>query len=166
MITTPLDEIRETYDVVVVGSGAAGLVAAVRAAEAGLTVLVLEKADRLGGTSAVGGGVMWSPCNHLMEREGFRDSAEDARNYLRAAADGRMSQEEIDWYVGTAPSAVRFLDERTRVRFNRWRVRITTPSGPGRPPAGGDWTTSPSTPVRSRNSRMCCESRPTFRLSV
>ncbi|MBE9373680.1 FAD-dependent oxidoreductase [Saccharopolyspora sp. HNM0983] len=99
----------ESYDVVVVGSGAAGLTAAVTAAAGGSSVLVLEKASRLGGTSAVGGGVIWAPGNHLMAEAGFADRAEDARSYLAAGSGGRMSAAEIDRYVRTAPDAVRFL---------------------------------------------------------
>ncbi|MFZ3561342.1 FAD-dependent oxidoreductase [Streptomyces sp. BH055] len=117
MITTPLAGLRERYDVVVIGSGAAGLVAAVRAADAGLSVLVLEKAERLGGTTAVGGGVMWAPCNHLMRKAGYPDSEEAASRYLRAATEGRMTDSEIDWYVTTSAAAVRYLDERTEVRL-------------------------------------------------
>ncbi|MEQ3553336.1 FAD-dependent oxidoreductase [Pseudonocardia nematodicida] len=105
LVTRP----RERYDVVVAGSGAAGLTTAVAAASAGLSVLVVEKAERLGGTSAVGGGVIWAPGNHLMADAGFTDSADDARAYLAAGSDGRMSGAEIDGYVRAAPEAVRFL---------------------------------------------------------
>ncbi|MBV1916590.1 MAG: FAD-dependent oxidoreductase, partial [Sphingomonadaceae bacterium] len=55
----------ETYDVVVVGSGAAGAMAAMRAADRGLSVLIVEKERKFGGTSATSGGVMWIPNNKL-----------------------------------------------------------------------------------------------------
>lgn len=114
-VPTPLELLAAEYDVVVVGSGAAGLVAAVRAAEAGLSVLVTEKAALLGGTTAAGGGVMWAPNNHLARKAGFRDSHDDACAYLSEAASHVLSAEEIDWYVRTAPRAVEYLDGDTRV---------------------------------------------------
>lgn len=117
MITTPVAELGSRYDVVVVGSGAAGLLAAVRAADAGHRVLVLEKADLLGGTSALGGGVLWAPVNHLMEQAGYADSPQAAAAYLRAATEGRMTDAEIDWYLRTSAAAVRYLDTRTAVRL-------------------------------------------------
>ncbi|MER5669618.1 FAD-dependent oxidoreductase [Pseudonocardia alni] len=101
--------LRPSYDVVVAGSGAAGLTAALGAATAGLSVLVAEKADLLGGTSAVGGGVIWAPGNHLMAEAGFPDSGDAARAYLAAGTDGRMSDDEIGTYVRTAPEAVHAL---------------------------------------------------------
>ena len=104
-----VDRPQERYDVVVVGSGAAGLTAALGAAGDGLSVLVVEKADRLGGTSAVGGGVIWAPGNHLMAATGYPDSAADARAYLRAGSGGRMSDDEIDRYVRTVPETIRSL---------------------------------------------------------
>lgn len=117
MIGCPLRDLSTSYDVVVIGSGAAGLVAAVRAADGGRRVLVLEKASKFGGTTALSGGVMWAPCNHLMNEAGFADSDDAALAYLNAAAGPRMSEAEMRWYVGTAPRAVRYLVDKTRVSF-------------------------------------------------
>lgn len=103
-----------SYDVAVVGSGAAGLVAACRAADGGRSVVVLEKADLLGGTSAVSGGVMWMPDNHLMG-DRFPDSTDGALAYLTAATGGRVPEERLRWYVETSREAVRWLDEQTLV---------------------------------------------------
>ena len=103
-------------DVAVVGSGAAGLVAACRAADGGHSVIVLEKADLLGGTSAVSGGVMWMPNHHLMGQE-YPDSAEDALAYLTTATGGKVPAETLNWYIATAGEAVQWLDGQTRVRL-------------------------------------------------
>lgn len=70
-------------DVVVVGSGAAGLIAALRAREAGLSAVVLEKASQLGGTTGISGGTLWVPCNPQMDEDGQPDSPEDAVTYLQ-----------------------------------------------------------------------------------
>ena len=103
-----------SVNVAVVGSGAAGLVAACRAADGGRSVAVLEKAELLGGTSAISGGVMWMPANHLMGEE-YRDSVEDALAYLAVATGGRVPTERLRWYVLTSKEAVRWLDEHTVV---------------------------------------------------
>ncbi|HBX80127.1 MAG: FAD-binding protein [Propionibacteriaceae bacterium] len=71
-----------TYDVVVVGSGAAAFAAAVTAADAGLSVVMLEGTDRWGGSSAMSGGGMWLPNNPLMQSDGAGDSREEALAYL------------------------------------------------------------------------------------
>ncbi|HET8988492.1 MAG TPA: FAD-binding protein, partial [Humibacillus sp.] len=62
------------YDVVVVGTGAAAFAAAVTAADAGRSVLMLESTPRWGGSSAMSGGGLWLPTNPLMERDGAADS--------------------------------------------------------------------------------------------
>ncbi|MDQ0866892.1 FAD-dependent oxidoreductase [Arthrobacter globiformis] len=114
-LLTAAGNISGTYDVVVAGSGAAGLVAAIRAADAGLRVLVAEKAPLLGGTTAAGGGVMWAPNNHLARQAGYRDSHEDGVAYLTEAAGHVLTREEVEWYVSTAPRAVAYLDAETRL---------------------------------------------------
>jgi 3-oxosteroid 1-dehydrogenase len=105
-----------SVDVAIVGSGAAGLVAACRAADGGRSVAVLEKADLLGGTSAVSGGVMWMPNHHLMG-EAYPDSDEGALAYLNAATGGRVPDERLRWYLTTSREAVRWLDDETLVRL-------------------------------------------------
>lgn len=114
-ILTPAARLSGAYDVVVVGSGAAGLVSAVRAADAGLSVVVVEKAALLGGTTAAGGGVMWAPNNHLARAAGYADSHADGVAYLAAAAGHVLSPGEIEWYVATAPRAVSYLNGHTKV---------------------------------------------------
>ena len=71
-----------TTDLVVVGSGAAGLTGALVAALGGARVTVLEKTDLIGGTTAISGGGAWVPCNPVMAEIGLEDSREDALTYL------------------------------------------------------------------------------------
>ncbi|GIJ45176.1 3-oxosteroid 1-dehydrogenase [Virgisporangium aliadipatigenens] len=73
----------ESVDVLVAGTGAAGLTAAITAADRGLRVLVVESTPRWGGTTAISGGGLWMPGNPLARQEGFEDSAEDALLYMR-----------------------------------------------------------------------------------
>ncbi|WP_322052285.1 FAD-dependent oxidoreductase [Paraburkholderia bannensis] len=107
----------ETFDVVIVGSGAGGLLAACRAADQGLSVVVLEKSGEYGGTSAVSGGGIWIPCNHLIAEAGGKDTREAARIYLDACIEGASSPARIDAYLDTAPEMLRYLEARTPVRY-------------------------------------------------
>ena len=96
-------------DVVVVGSGAGALLAAVRAADAGLSVQVVEKTALVGGTSAISGGGIWIPCNHDQARVGVQDRLDDAFRYVRTAARGLASDDRILAYVETAHQMARYL---------------------------------------------------------
>ncbi len=66
----------ETYDVIVIGTGFAGLAAAAKAAQRGLSVLIVEKMGRIGGNSVINGGGMAVPNNHLQKKHGIKDSNE------------------------------------------------------------------------------------------
>ena len=108
-------------DVVVVGSGAAGLSAAVSAAVElgeGGSVLLLERSDRLGGTTAVSGGVAWLPNNDHMRELELPDSPEQALTYLRALSLGRADPALLEAFVAAAPEAARFLEAETPLRLS------------------------------------------------
>ena len=72
------------YDLIVIGSGAGGLTAAIVAAKAGLKVLVVEKTRWFGGTTAYSGGAPWIPGNLHMAALGQKDSRAAAEEYLRS----------------------------------------------------------------------------------
>ncbi|MDE2301037.1 MAG: FAD-dependent oxidoreductase [Sphingomonadales bacterium] len=97
----------ETFDVVVVGSGAAGAMTALRAASQGLRVVILEKAHKFGGTSATSGGVMWIPDHRLDGDKG--DSQASAREYLAATIGVPVNEERLGAYLDAAPEMLRFL---------------------------------------------------------
>lgn len=96
----------ETYDVVVVGSGAAGAVAALRAVELGLSVLIVEKAHKYGGTSATSGGVMWIPNNQLTPND---DSREKTFTYIDGLLRGDVQRDRLEAYVDQSPEMAKFL---------------------------------------------------------
>ena len=78
------DSFEHTYDVVIVGTGAAGLATAMGARDEGLSVLLLESTNKWGGNTAMSGGGLWLPNNPLMQRDGAGDSREEALTYLEA----------------------------------------------------------------------------------
>jgi predicted RND superfamily exporter protein/succinate dehydrogenase/fumarate reductase flavoprotein subunit len=104
-------------DVIVVGSGGGAMLAAIRAADNGLSVLVVEKCAQYGGTTAISGGGIWIPNNHLGEQAGAKDSFEEALAYVRACVTPHFDEARVRAYLQAGPRLVRYLHERTRVRF-------------------------------------------------
>lgn len=107
-----------SVDVIVVGSGGAALVAATLARDGGAEVLVLEKAEQIGGTTAVSGGGVWVPCNAHMAELGVADSRDEALAYIRALTKGSEPDPAlIDVYVDTAAAMVAYLEQHTPLRM-------------------------------------------------
>ena len=123
-------------DVVVLGSGGAGLTAALSAAAAGASVEVFEKAPTVGGTTAVSGGIVWIPA-HNRSPDGELTAA-DALQYLRAQSLGSMDDALVETFVRTGPAMLDFVEAHSGLRFE-----IATgfpdyqPELPGGQPAGG-----------------------------
>ncbi|MDB4967071.1 MAG: fumarate reductase/succinate dehydrogenase flavoprotein [Myxococcales bacterium] len=104
-------------DVIVIGSGGAGLTAALAASQGGAKVVVIEKSSRVGGTTAVSGGVLWIPTNHHMRAAGIADSRAEALTYIKRLADGRSDDALIETFVDEAPQMLKFIEEVTPLKF-------------------------------------------------
>ena len=104
-------------DVLVIGSGAAGLAAAVTAASQGLKVIVAEKSRWLGGTSAWSGGWLWVPRNPLALAEGMVEAGDGPERYLLAQVHGTELSEQQRVYLQRGPEMVDFFQRRTAVQF-------------------------------------------------
>lgn len=123
-------------DVVVLGSGGAGLTAALTAVVAGASVEVYEKAATVGGTTAVSGGIVWIPA-HNRSPDGELTPA-DALQYLRAQSLGSMDDELVETFVRTGPAMLDFIEAHSGLQFE-----IATgfpdyrPELPGGQPTGG-----------------------------
>ncbi|BBY75211.1 3-oxosteroid 1-dehydrogenase [Mycolicibacterium parafortuitum] len=100
---------EQEYDVVVVGSGAAGMVAALTAAHQGLSTIVVEKAPHYGGSTARSGGGVWIPNNEVLKGAGVKDTADAARTYLHAIIGDVVPAEKIDTYLERGPEMLSFV---------------------------------------------------------
>src|ERR1041384_6648892 len=106
------------YDVIVVGSGAAGMTTALCTAHRGLRTLVVEKAARFGGSTARSGGGIWVPNNSVLAEAGVRDTPEDASAYLAHIA-GDVPAELREAFLDAGPAMLGFVCAHTPLRF-RW----------------------------------------------
>ncbi len=102
------------YDFLVVGSGGGGMAAALTAADAGMSVLVVEKGKKFGGSTAISGGGIWIPNNPTLRARGHDDSRESIRRYLDLLTAGRVPAARLDAFLDHGPAAMELLCR------NRW----------------------------------------------
>jgi succinate dehydrogenase/fumarate reductase flavoprotein subunit len=126
---------QETYecDALVVGSGCAGMSAAVTAGHHGLNVLIVEKEPRFGGTTARSGGWLWIPGTSLARDWGITESPDQARTYLRHEAGNSFDAARVDAFLTRGPEAVDFFIAKTALRFD---MPLTFPDYHAEAPGG------------------------------
>lgn len=106
------------YDVLVVGTGASGMSAAVTAAAEGLKVLVVEKAPVYGGTTARSGGWLWIPGTQLAKAQGIEEPSGAAQAYLEHEATSHYDAARVAAFVENGPKAIDFFTSKTCVQFD------------------------------------------------
>jgi 3-oxosteroid 1-dehydrogenase len=125
------------FDVVVVGSGAAGMTAALTAAHLGRSTVVVEKADRFGGSTARSGGGIWIPNNEVIRRAGVPDNPERAERYLTYLVSDTVSEPRRRALLEHGPAALELVRARTPLEFS-WVPGYADyyPEAPGGLPEG------------------------------
>ncbi|NLT30979.1 MAG: 3-ketosteroid-delta-1-dehydrogenase [Propionibacterium sp.] len=130
---TPQDT---TVDLLVIGGGT-GMAAVLAGHEAGLKTLLVEKTDKLGGSTALSGGAFWVPGNAVLAEAGAADTTERIRTYLKAVVDGSAPAERSEAFVKHGPAAVDMLRRTTPLDL-MWSKGYSDyhPEEPGGSPAG------------------------------
>src|SRR6201991_3933872 len=127
----------ESADVVVVGAGAAGMTAALTAARQGLDTVLIEKADRYGGSTARSGGGLWGANNDVLNRDGVAHTPEQAAGYLAHITGAEVGDDRRRAFLAAGPAMVRFVLANTPLRL-RWVTGYSDyyPEAPGGKPQG------------------------------
>jgi 3-oxosteroid 1-dehydrogenase len=118
-------------DILVVGSGAAGMVAAVFAARNRAKVLVIEKSELYGGSSATSGGVAWIPATRQALAAGSVDSAEEGFKYIRALTAPDVPDSLIWAFVNNGPKMLDWMEENSELRYQTTHYCDYHPNLPG-----------------------------------
>ncbi len=131
-------------DVLVLGSGCAGMAAAITAASRGLKVIVAEKADYYGGTTSRSGGWLWVPNTHLAKALGHREHPDQALQYIRDQAGSAFDERRTRAFLDNGPTAIDFFMSKTAVQFD---MPLTFPDyhaeAPGAAQGGRSMVTRP-----------------------
>jgi 3-oxosteroid 1-dehydrogenase len=103
-------------DVLVVGSGSAGMAAALAASAAGAKVIVAERGDTIGGTSAVSGGLLWIPAHE--RAEGVSLPVDDALKYMEALSNGSIDMDLAEMFVRSGAGVLDFVEKNSAIEWN------------------------------------------------
>ncbi len=132
------EESTSEFDVVVLGTGAAGLTAALAASDSGASVGIFEKSAFLGGTTAMSGGVIWMPNNHHQQEYEIEDSREIALSYLESLSLGQIDSDMAATFVDSGPEMLEWVEENTPCSFHIVEgYSDYHPEHPGGLPSGG-----------------------------
>ena len=105
------------YDLIVAGSGAAGLTCAITAKKRGLNVVVIEKEPVFGGTTALSGGVLWIPLTRHGRKQNPEDDAQAVRTFMRHETGAFFDEEAVQAFIENGPKMVEFLERETQMQF-------------------------------------------------
>jgi succinate dehydrogenase/fumarate reductase flavoprotein subunit len=108
---------EQQFDLIVVGSGAAGLTCAITAKKRGLKVCVLEKEPVFGGTTALSGGVLWIPLSSHGRKQNPNDSAEAVRQYMMNETGRFYDESAVQAFIDNGPKMVEMLEKDTAMQF-------------------------------------------------
>jgi len=120
-----------TCDLIVVGSGAAGLSCAITARKLGLDVVVLEKEPVFGGTTALSGGVLWIPLNHHGRKQNPQDNLEAVRTFLMSESGKFYDEDAVRAFIQAGPEMVDFFERETEMKFVPTLYPDYHPTAPG-----------------------------------
>ena len=104
-------------DLLVVGSGAAGLACAITAKKRGLDVVVIEKEPVFGGTTALSGGVLWIPLNHHGRQQNPQDTVDAVRTYMMEETGAYFDETAVATFIEQGPKMVDFFEKHTEMQF-------------------------------------------------
>ena len=96
-------------DILILGAGASGLTAAIAARKSGASVTIIEKSNKLGGTAAISGGIIWVPNNPLMAELGLSDSANEGMAYFKSLDNGDINEALLETFLNESPNVLKTL---------------------------------------------------------
>ena len=107
---------NKEYDVVILGSGASGMMSAITAYENGSSVGLFEKQSLVGGTAGVSGGIIWAPMNSHMKAKGIDDDRNKAIDYFMSLSHGDINLNLLEAFIDNCAEALDFLEKKNRCK--------------------------------------------------